>query len=191
MACPVAGFWLVFSLSILILARLLEYMQHNRFMHMTFHHEYPATPERVLAMMTDEAWLTEVARRCGATEYQVSVVDGKSHIQVAVAAPAKLQKFVGQTVNVDSTISWDAPDASGARVGTLDVNPPAGVPSTMSGSAKMTPLGDQGESTAVDYEVDFSIQIPLVGKKLEEAAGPYVQRVIDAQYAAGLAYLEN
>lgn len=157
---------------------------------MTFHHEYPADVHRVLEMMTDEAWLADVARRSGATAYDVSVSGGSSHIHASLPAPDQVRTLVGPTLTVDSTISWGSVDQYGRCLGTLSVDPPHGIPSTISGSAVMGPATvNANEGTEVDYSVDFSIQIPLMGRKLEQAAAPYLMKVIDAQEAASLDYL--
>lgn len=152
-------------------------------------HSYAATPDAVVAMMADERWLTEVARRAGADHWEVSVDQAGSHVHAEVPAPEKAKRFTGPTLTIKLTINWPAANPDGSRDGRIDVRIP-GMPASMSGSGRMTQLGQpDAPQTAIDYEAEFTINVPLIGKGLENAAAPYVLRVINTQQSVGNDYL--
>lgn len=158
-------------------------------MKITTRHVYSATPDRVIAMMADESWLSEVARRARAERWEVSVSDGTSHVVAEMAAPDQVRRFVGRTLRIELGITWGALGADGSSDGDIRVTV-VGMPAKMAGRGRMTPLTVDGQpGTAVDYTAEFTITVPLVGKSLEQAAAPYVQRVIDLQQRAGNDYL--
>ena len=64
-------------------------------MQITTRHEYQATPQQVIAMMADERWLEEVARRANAQTWEVAVNGATSHVTAELAAPEKVRRFVG------------------------------------------------------------------------------------------------
>lgn len=152
-------------------------------------HVYSATPDQVIAMMADERWLSEVARRAGAQRHEVSVSHGTSHVVAEMPAPEKVRRFVGSTLRIELDITWGAVGADGSADGRIQVAV-VGLPARMSGSGRMIAMSvDPRPSTAVDYTAEFTITVPLVGKSLESTAAPYVQRVIDLQQQVGDDYL--
>ncbi|WIY83766.1 DUF2505 domain-containing protein [Propionimicrobium sp. PCR01-08-3] len=154
-------------------------------MQISAQHRYTATPDQVLAMMADRIWLTEVAKRAGAEQWSASVDADGSHLQAALPAPARAQKFTGATMKVNLTLLWGPLGADGSSDGHITVATP-GMPASMHGTAHLS--SEQAIST-VDYLAEFTITVPLVGKTLEQAAAPYVRRIIDIQQAVGDDYL--
>ncbi|WP_036899472.1 DUF2505 domain-containing protein [Propionibacterium sp. oral taxon 192] len=158
-------------------------------MQITTRHEYQATPQQVIAMMADERWLEEVARRANAQTWEVAVNGATSHVTAELAAPEKVRRFVGSALRIELDITWGAADAAGKHDGDIKVEIP-GMPAKMSGAGTMMPTAlDGAEGTVVEYTAEFTISIPLVGKSLEQAAAPYVTRVIDMQQEVGNDYL--
>ncbi|GAA2178331.1 hypothetical protein GCM10009785_00470 [Brooklawnia cerclae] len=158
-------------------------------MHISIRHSYAADPATVHAMMADEKWLTAVAKETGATTWEVAGSDQVSHVHAEVPAPARAKQFTGPTLSIDLDITWQPVRADGGRDGEVTVKV-AGLPAKLAGTANTQAATVAGQpGTTVDYEAEFSINIPLVGGKLEEAAAPYVQRVIDLQQDVGNKYL--
>lgn len=152
-------------------------------------HWYPADTDAVVAMMSDEIWLSEVAARSGAERWQVSVDAAGSHLHAEVTAPPKAKRFTGDTVKIELDLRWKPAHADGSRDGHLKVRAP-GLPVTMSGGARMAPLAKDGQpGTEVTYTIEFTVNMPLVGRSLEAKAAPYVSRVIDTQQEVGDDYL--
>ena len=152
-------------------------------MQISARHNYAATPDQILQMMADQIWLTEVARRAGAQEWATSVDEAGSHVLAALPAPSRAQPFTGPMMKIDLTIRWN-PVTAGTSDGRITVVKP-GMPAAMSGTAHLT---TDGTLSVVDYLAEFTITIPLLGKTLEQAAAPYVRRVVDIQQSVGNDY---
>lgn len=148
-------------------------------------HHYPASPARVLEMMADELWLAEVARRAGAETWQVSANSERSRVNAAIPAPERARRFTGPNLVFDLQIVWQAPKSDGTVPGSIDVEIEK-MPASMRGTGLMRP---NGTGTDVDFAAEFTINVPLVGRSLEDAAAPYVRRVIDIQQDVGNDYL--
>lgn len=158
-------------------------------MQLTKRHSFASDPDTVLAMMADEVWLAEVARRAGAERWQVSVDDRGSHVHAEVPAPEKAKRLTGPTLVIDLTMHWQPQSADGTHHGTIDVTIER-MPAAMHGTGVMRPAQVDGAAgTVIDYDAEFSINVPLVGRSLETAAAPYVERVIDTQQDVGRDYL--
>lgn len=147
-------------------------------------HQYQASPERVAAMLTDETFLQMVATEVGATSQQVTKTADGAQLKAAVAAPSEVKRFVGDSfaVVVDLTVR-SACDSKylGDLRGEVER-----MPAKMSGSAQIEPSGAGSE---VVYDIEFSVNVPLVGRKLEQAAEPQVRQIIDVQQRVGERYL--
>lgn len=143
--------------------------------------DFEADPKTVYEMMTDKGWLTELVSRTGATSHTIDVAGPTTRIDMALPAPSEVSKFVGSALNLQQVIEWGPAAADGSREGTLAITVP-GLPVTMDGRAEMRP---GGRGTVVDYSGDFQVRIPLMGKKIEQQASPYVKQAIDAQQEAG------
>ncbi|MDN6624154.1 MAG: DUF2505 domain-containing protein [Acidipropionibacterium jensenii] len=53
----------------------------------------------------------------------------------------------------------------------------------------MADLAVGGPGSVITYTGEFTVSIPLVGRKLESTAGPYITRAFDVQQEAGNDYL--
>lgn len=146
---------------------------------------FAATPDEVAAMMIDPEWWVDVYRRVGATTSNISTADSGISLDLALPAPSQVRKIVGETLSAHQDLTWEAPQADGSRKGTLVINP-KGMPAKAVGHASLT---TDGQLSTVSYTGEFSISIPVVGKKLEGTAGPYITRAFDVQQQAGNDYL--
>lgn len=160
-------------------------MQHNGPMQISTRHSYQADIDTVIAMMADEVWLSAVARHAGADRWQVSSGADGSHVEAELAAPQKAVPFTGPTLKVKLDMFWPPSSNAGTRDGRIEVHIP-GMPATMIGTGRMV---SNGGTTDIDYDADFTIKLPLIGRGLEAAAAPYVRRVIDTQQQVGNDYL--
>ncbi len=104
--------------------------------------------------------------------------------------PDLMRRFVGTTVTIRETQTWQAPAADGSRRGSIAFEV-AGAPASMTGDVALTPEGEAGAEMRIDGEL--VAKVPLLGRKIEQAALPYVSRVLAleersaADYAAGSA----
>ncbi len=147
--------------------------------------QFAADPFTVSAMMTDPTWWEDVYRRIGATTSNVTVTETGISLDLALPAPSQVKKFVGETMAAHQELSWDPAGPDGARTGTLVINP-KGIPAKAIGHADLS-VG--GPGSVVTYTGEFTVSIPVVGRKLETTAGPYITRAFDVQQAAGDDYL--
>ena len=150
-------------------------------MQITSRLEFAADPKTVHLMMTDRGWLTELVGRSEATSHSIDIAGPTTRVEMALPAPQEIARFVGSALNVRQTVTWGDPAQDGSREGSLVVEVP-GMPVTMNGSARMYP---GGRGTVVDYSGDLKVNIPLMGKKIEQQAAPHVKDAIDTQQAVG------
>lgn len=154
-------------------------------MQISTRHSYAADPATVIKMMADEVWLAEVARRAGASTWRVSADSAGSHVHAELPAPERAKRFTGANLVFDLDIVWQPIRPDGRADGRIDVRIER-MPASMHGTGHMIP---NGSVTEVDYQAEFNIRVPLVGRSLEDAAAPYVRRVIDTQQDVGNDYL--
>lgn len=152
---------------------------------------YAADPEAVFAMLVDEEFLRRRAEASHALSHDISVThnsDGTVSVvrqSLPAEVPDFLRKFVGTTVDLTETITWDPPAADRSRTGALVVEV-AKVPVTLKGTITLT-LGGGGTTQVVDAELKASV--PLIGRKIEEAAEPAVIAGIDGMEELGRDWL--
>ncbi|WP_114044608.1 DUF2505 domain-containing protein [Acidipropionibacterium virtanenii] len=149
--------------------------------------QFAATPDKVTAMMTDPEWWVDVYRRIGATTSNITPTENGISLDLALPAPHQVQKIVGETLSAHQDLTWQAPAEDGSRQGELVINP-KGMPAKAVGHAS---LAAGGPGSVVTYTGEFTISLPVVGKKLEKVAGPYLTRAFDVQQEAGDDYLSR
>ncbi|MGO4955759.1 DUF2505 domain-containing protein [Luteococcus sp. Sow4_B9] len=143
--------------------------------------EFAADPKTVHQMMTNKQWLEELVSRTDATSHTIDIAGDTTRIQMALPAPQDLARFAGSALKLNQTIQWGDAAADGSREGSLVIEVP-GMPVHMNGRARLYP---GGKGTVVDYTGDLTVNIPFMGKKIEQQAAPYVKDAIDAQQSAG------
>ncbi len=154
-------------------------------MKITARHTYDADPATVYAMLTDADWLAAVAQRSGAVRHEADVDGDSTRLTVALPAPSQVQRFTGDEFVVHVDQNWGKAATDGGRSGDLQISVEK-MPATMTGTATLKP---SGERTVVDYDGDLEVRIPILGRKFEEAAAPYVKKVLDVQQTVGKSWL--
>lgn len=102
--------------------------------------------------------------------------------------PDMVRPFVGSSVTIREEQSWSAPQADGARRGSMRLDV-VGTPAGLTGSMRLAPAGEQ--SSTVEIEGDLVAKVPLLGPRLEKAALPYVSTVLRAEERAAATYRES
>ncbi|MDO5500738.1 MAG: DUF2505 domain-containing protein [Propionibacteriaceae bacterium] len=148
---------------------------------------FPADPETVFAMLTNEDFLTEVAEEAGASDIVVFVDGLTSTCKRSLPAPAEAQKFTGAAIKLVEERTWSEAGPDGRRTATLKLTSP-GQPMAMPGTIELTPSGDQ---TTIKFSGDLKVNIPLVGKKLEKMSAPAVVDGVKAEERVGLRWLQK
>lgn len=150
---------------------------------------YDAPAAAVAEMLADPEFRKEVCAAQRVTRADVSVERIGDHLEVVVdqwqhtaGVPSFARKFVGEETNVVQAESWATP-----LLGDIVVTLP-GKPGDIRGTATLT------ESDGVTTEtVDLTIKvgIPLIGGKLEDLLRDLMTKALEAENAAGRAYLSR
>lgn len=151
-------------------------------MDLNVRHEYAATPDAVHAMLTSPEYLSELGGSRGITVSAQNEGDVTS-LSVEARAPEKLKGMIGETIKADARVLWER-DGEGWK-GTVEVEK-LKVPSQISARATIQP---GGAGAVVEYFLNASISIPLVGKKVEKMAEPRLLSALESQKKSGDAWL--
>ena len=151
---------------------------------------FDGTPEDVFTMMTDEAWLAKVAERLGARLISASSDNGRivSHLEFDTpdSIPTQVRRFFGDTTGMQMVSTWRSANDVGERTGTFQVTVDGFSAASASGQ---TALRKTATGSQVTYDGDFTIAIPIIGKRLEAGAARYLIDAIRAQEQVGRDWL--
>lgn len=150
-------------------------------MHLTAQLDFDADPATVAAMLTDRGFLERVCTASDAIEHSVEASSERTTVSRTLSAPPAAAKFTGERVTIVEDVRWSGPGADGSRTGTLALTIP-GLPVTMTGTAALRP---GGRGTTVSYNTDLTVNIPFVGRKLEQSAAPAIVAGIELQQRVG------
>jgi len=156
---------------------------------MDLHREtrYPFDPEAVFAMLTDEAFLSRRAERAHALSHEAEATRNGAGVRTRLrqSLPAQvpdfLRKFVGQSIVLVEVVEWEPPAADRSYRGTLNVEV-SGAPVTLRGTIRLA-LADGGTLQTVEAKLKASV--PMIGRKVEEAAAPAVIAGLDQMAEIG------
>ncbi|MEO7059733.1 MAG: DUF2505 domain-containing protein [Lapillicoccus sp.] len=157
-------------------------------------YEYPASPAEVALMVGDP---TFQARKCEATHplsHSESVTPKGDQTEIVTirvmptdSFPDMLKSMVGPKIRVTETYVWSPAGPDGSRTGTVEVAIGDGsLPVGMKGTVSLKP---SGAGSVVHIEGDLKARVPLLGGKIEKAAGPSIIDAIDREHEVGLAWL--
>jgi hypothetical protein len=165
----------------------------------SIHYEatYPASAERIIGVLTDEAFLVAYAHEVGALAHRVDVeraaakraneFEVRTRVAMTVATtgvPAALKRLVTPTVDITEVRTWVAP-ADGRWQGRLAVDASArGRAARVRGTLLLEP-GTNGSSAASRFGVDgkVSVGVPLLGDLAAGLVRDLVGSVIKRQSA--------
>lgn len=154
-------------------------------MQLTAQQDFAAPPSQVAAMFTDRAFLEKVCVASHAEAHSVSVDGDHTTVSRTLEAPSAAAKFTGRTITIVEDLVWSPAASDGSRTGALTLTVP-GLPVEMNGTVR---LAAGGKGTRVDYAGDLSVNIPFVGKKLEQSAAPAILDGIGLQQEVGDTWL--
>lgn len=162
---------------------------------MDLHREtrYAAPPEVVYAMLVDEAFLARRATASHALSHDIDVTQGNgaaaSRVRQSLPAevPDVFRRLVGETIDLTEEIDWDPPAPDRSRTGKITVRV-ANVPVTLRGDIELTM---DGAGTLQTVHAELKASVPLVGRKIEEAALPAVVAGIDGMERLGAEWLRS
>jgi uncharacterized protein YndB with AHSA1/START domain len=143
--------------------------------------EFSAPPAAVFAMMTDKAYLEEVCVASESQSYEASVDGNQTHTSRNLAAPESAARFTGPTLTVKDDTTWGDAEADGARSADVRLSV-LGQPVNMRARLRLTP---RGKGSVVDLNGELKVNIPFVGKKMEQGAAPAVLAGFRTQQQVG------
>lgn len=147
--------------------------------------EFPADPNRVFAMLTDQKYLEQVAVASHALSHECTVEGTTTRSKRELRAPEQAQKFTGAHLTIVEEIVWGEAGADGGRSGQITLTAP-GQPLVMKGTATLAP---SGAGSVVSVKADLKINVPLLGRKLEASAAPLVLEGLKIQEQVGAEWL--
>lgn len=139
---------------------------------------YPADPGAVFALLTNRAFLEQVCERTHAREQEVTVDGTNVWISRTLPAPDQARPFTGETLTVVEEVAWSEPQPDGSRSGNVSMTVP-GQPVTFRGTYRLLAQGDQ--QTTLTLNGELKVNVPLLGKKMEQAAEPAVLQSFHTQ----------
>lgn len=158
---------------------------------MRFSHRmrYDAAPSVVHAMLADPAFRARVAEAGGAFEQDVSIEPEGPGMSVVVdqlqhshGIPSFAKKIVGDSIHVVQEEHW-----SDDQNATLEVTIP-GKPGRMVGTIVLAP---DGAGTVETVEADITVNIPLLGGRLERLIGSLLEAALTSEQRVGEAWLRG
>lgn len=150
-------------------------------MQITATNDFAADVESVHAMLTDEDFLAQVCTASGAARHRVAATAERAAIERELPAPSVVRRFIGDTLTTLEVMEWQPPDADGSRSATL-TGSVQGMPVAMNAAVS---LRAGGRGAILRYDGDVTVQLPFVGRKLEEQAAPAMLEAIDVQQRVG------
>lgn len=152
---------------------------------------YPATTERVAAMLADPQYLRQRLGRIGLEEADVAA-RGRGFVSTlsGTVPPSRLPqaaaRFVRSAVGFTLSESWDEPADDGSRRGSLDVTV-SGAPVRLGASSRLAASSPQ--STRLTMDLELSVSVPLIGRTLEDKAMGMVGAVVADEEKRAAAWL--
>ena len=149
--------------------------------------EFAAPPADVYAMLTNQGYLEEVCVASRSISYEASVDGNVTRTSRGLPAPESAARFTGPVLTVLDETTWGAAEADGSR--TADVRLSVkGQPVTMRAAMRLVP---SGVGTEITLTGELKVNIPLFGKKMEQASAPAVLAGFRTQQQVGNDWLSR
>ena len=157
---------------------------------MRFQHEnrYAASPDDVVAMLTDQGYRAGLKSRTRSAGHSVAISeqDGRTVVEVdqrlhTHGIPSFAKKIVGDTIQLVQREEWSGHQAS------FQLAIP-GKPGHLRGSIVVEPDGD---GTVERVSGEAKANLPLVGGKIEKLLVDMITQSLEREQAKGTAWLEG
>jgi len=151
-------------------------------MHITSELAFAGAPARVAAMLADPDFATHLGEELHAENTTVSALDGGLAAVYSLPTPEVAARVLGRTMTLTQTTTLD-PEArpDGTRTGRLTMTL-AGIPAKADGPVTISPTE---AGSAMRYEADFVVRIPLVGRRVEQLGVDNLQKAINTLQRVG------
>ena len=156
-------------------------------MRLSAQQSYGADPERVHALLTDEAFLSAAAVEMGATSHRVAASPGRTAVEATIDSPPEVRAFVGPSITLVQETRWQEPAADGSRAGDVSITV-QGAPVSLEATCRLAPA-PAGSTLA--YDGELTVRIPVFGGAVEKAATPAILEALEAQEAVAQRWLAS
>lgn len=147
--------------------------------------QFAAEPDKVYAMLTDKAFQEKVCEQSHARSYDVTVNGSNVTTSRELPSPDAARPFTGETLTVIEDVTWTEAGPDGSRTAAVSLKVP-GQPVSFSG--KYT-LAAGGPGSTLAFVGELKVNVPLLGKKLEQAAAPALLAGFSTQEKVGADWL--
>lgn len=147
--------------------------------------DFAADPPTVYAMLLDQGYQEEVCVASRAVRYDVAISPPITRTSRTLTAPADTARFTGSELTIVEEITWSDADAGDSRTGQMHLTV-SGQPVALRGQLRLAP---GGRGTLVRLTGDLKVNVPLLGRKLEQSAAPAVLLGFRTQQQVGDAWL--
>jgi uncharacterized protein DUF2505 len=132
--------------------------------------DFAASPGDVHAMMLDRGYQEQVCVESGSRRWEVKISPPQTWTSRALEAPASAARFTGSELVILEETTWGEPAADGSRQAQLVLTVER-QPVSLRGTLH---LGPGGRGTTVRLTGELKVNVPLLGRKLEQSAAPAV-----------------
>ncbi len=143
--------------------------------------DFAASPAEVHAMMLDRGYQEQVCVASEASPWQVEITPPRTWTSRTLKAPDSAARFTGPELTILEETTWGEPAADGSRVGQLALTVDR-QPVSLRGTLHLAP---GGRGTTVRLTGELKVNVPLLGRKLEQGAAPAVLAGFRTQQSAG------
>jgi hypothetical protein len=170
-----------------ILASKEPALAYHRDMRILTTLHFTAAPEDVAAMLVNPSFAEHVAQEIKATKVTTQDLDKGMTAVFQVGSPQGAAKILGPTMKLSETVTWQKPHADGSRLGHMSFSI-EGIPASAQGPLRLDVIE---EGTEMVFDADFTVRVPLVGKRIEQMAHESLTAIITACEQVGNRWLET
>jgi Protein of unknown function (DUF2505) len=143
--------------------------------------DFAADPATVYAMMLDRGYQEQVCEASESRRSAIEITPPRTWTSRALEAPDSAARFTGPELTILEETTWGPAAADGSREADLVLTVER-QPVALRGRLRMTP---GGRGTSIRLTGELKVNVPLLGKKLEQAAAPAVLAGFRTQQSAG------
>jgi hypothetical protein len=143
--------------------------------------DFAASPDAVHAMMLDRGYQEQVCVDSESRRWEVEVTPPRTWTSRTLGAPESAARFTGSELTILEETIWGEPAADGSRQADLVLTVER-QPVSLRGRLHLAP---GGRGTTVRLTGELKVNVPLLGRKLEQGAAPAVLAGFRTQQKAG------
>lgn len=147
--------------------------------------DFAADPAAVHAMMLDRGYQEQVCVDSESRRWEVQVTPPRTWSSRTLTSPESAARFTGPELTILEETIWGEAGPDGSRDADLVLTVER-QPVSLRGKLRLAP---GGRGTTVRLTGELKVNVPLLGRKLEQGAAPAVLAGFRTQQSAGDRYL--